>query len=293
MTLKKDEDDHALLGDLEPAMDVLELLMSSDAIKDDLNMELDVEPVTSLLSYELAKVKPPPPYEPSPLPSPIKLRVRYPVIPTLKLSHKLDKGHEIAKNDAQVLVPDDLPVSDLAEAHVNDVPHVPPQDLHESDEQEQAKFAKRQDRELQVQLDSSAGFRARTRGARAAAAAFEAEACGPSSTTASVAPSEPQPPQEEPSAVSVPLKKRHVAIPAMQSSIPRVVHDVDNRDSFSMFNAGWILPPDHKRGGRVAAERQAVPPPKKRQKTGGSCLCYFSISLIVELQITRHRGCLL
>ncbi|KJA22748.1 hypothetical protein HYPSUDRAFT_185810 [Hypholoma sublateritium FD-334 SS-4] len=289
VTLKKDEDGHPLLGDLEPAMDVLGLLVSSDAIKDDLNMELDVEPITSLLSYEFAKVKPPPPYEPSPLPSPIKLRVRYPVTTTVKLKHKLDNGHELANNEAHVLVPSDLPAPDLTEANVDGVPHVPPQDLHESDEQEQAKLAKWQNRELQVQLDNSAGFRARTRGARAAAAAFEAEACGPSSATASVAPSEPLPPQEEPSAVSVPLKKRHVTMPAMQSSIPRVVHDVDNRDSFSMFNAGWILPPDHKRGGRVAAERQAVPPPKKRQKTDHTASRLSIVSTAASDNYTLRR----
>ena len=275
VTTKKDEDGYPLVGDLEPAMDILRLLMSSDAIKDDLNMELDVEPVSSLFSYELAKVKPPPPYEPSPLPSPIKLRVRYPITTTLKRNRKQENGHEPTSDDAHVVVPRDLPAPDFTEAHVDAVYHLPPPDLLESAEQEQAKLAKWQDRQLQVQLDSSAGFRARTRGAHAAAAAFEAEVCGPSSAMASIASSEPQAPQEEPSTISVPSKKRHITTPAMQSSIPRVVDHVDNRDSFSMFNAGWILPPDHKRGGRVAAERQAAPPPKKRQKTGRSCLLLF------------------
>jgi len=35
-----------------------------------------------------------------------------------------------------------------------------------------------------------------------------------------------------------------------------------------MFNAGWILPPDQKRGGRASAmDRSALPPPRKRPRT--------------------------
>ena len=45
-----------------------------------------------------------------------------------------------------------------------------------------------------------------------------------------------------------------------RTSIPPVVNDVDNRDSFNMFNAGWILPPvDQKRGRHVPAERSSIP----------------------------------
>ncbi len=94
------------------------------AIKDDLNMELDVEPASSLFSYEFAKVKPPPPYEPSPLPSPIKLRVRYPNPTTLKRDRKQENGYELTNDDAHVLVPHDLPAPDFTEAHVDEVPHV-------------------------------------------------------------------------------------------------------------------------------------------------------------------------
>ena len=39
VTTKKDEDGYPLVGDLEPAMDILRLLMSSDAIKDDLKRD--------------------------------------------------------------------------------------------------------------------------------------------------------------------------------------------------------------------------------------------------------------
>jgi hypothetical protein len=50
---------------------------------------------------------------------------------------------------------------------------------------------------------------------------------------------------------------------------PRVVDDVDNRGSFQLFNAGWILPADHRRGGRAPPpDKSILPPPKKRQKTG-------------------------
>lgn len=266
------------IGDLEPPMEILKLLSSSDAIKEDLNMELDHDPITSLLNFDLAKVKPPPPYEPSPLPPPPKSRVRNPpqVSPSIRRNSKPDTTtHHEPENvvtpvavagDVSAQIPPGIPVEGSVVEEQYQEADVRQEALHESNEQEKVKLAKRRDRDLQAQLDFSAGFRARTtRGGRAAAAAFEAEANGPSSPPVA-GPSEPR---HESDSVSASSKKRPPVTPTMQTSVPRVVYDVDNRDSFNMFHAGWILPPDQKRHGRPSAtERQAVPPPKKKQKTG-------------------------
>ncbi|KAL0954129.1 hypothetical protein HGRIS_005271 [Hohenbuehelia grisea] len=52
------------LGNLEPALQNLELLISSDVIADDLDTILDTDPLSSIFSYELAVPKPPPPPPP-------------------------------------------------------------------------------------------------------------------------------------------------------------------------------------------------------------------------------------
>ncbi|KAF6753376.1 bromodomain and PHD finger-containing protein 3 [Ephemerocybe angulata] len=62
-----EEDASALpaIGDLESPLDILELLISGDAIREGLNLEFDADPITSLLNTEAARYKPPPP--PSPI----------------------------------------------------------------------------------------------------------------------------------------------------------------------------------------------------------------------------------
>jgi len=57
-----------------------------------------------------------------------------------------------------------------------------------------------------------------------------------------------------------------------------MVDKIDNQRSFQMFDAGWILPPNQRRGGRAPVERQALPPPRKRARLdrGTSRLSVFS-----------------
>jgi hypothetical protein len=94
----------------------------------------------------------------------------------------------------------------------------------------------------QLTPDDSPGFRVpRTRRAIAAAAEFEAEASGN----------------------KLPGPSR--------SDVPPTVDHVDNQQSFKMFDAGWILPPDQKRGGRAAGDRPSYYPQQiKRSRTGWS-----------------------
>ncbi|TFK73723.1 hypothetical protein BDN72DRAFT_790358 [Pluteus cervinus] len=119
----------------------------------------------------------------------------------------------------------------------------------------------------------------RTRGARAAAAAFEAEAAagvgldsemhgeGPPNSAAETETSEQLGSSAVPSSSrrGAP-KKRPSTSTSNLVDPPLMISDVGNRDSFKLFDQGWILPANTRRGGRTPAERGAGPPPKKRVK---------------------------
>ena len=223
------------IGDLEPPLDVLELLTSSECFKENLNMEVGNNPIVSLFNYEFATWKPPP-LEPEDV---VRSRKE-------KTKPKRDRKAEVERAKANKVAAATGAEIDVWEA-----------------EEEEIERRREQEREVQAALDSSSGFRIpRTRSALAAAAAFEAEARGSS------APGDDIEVSADSSKVNRPRKRASVA-PVGQPSIPRVVNDVGNRDSFHMFNAGWILPPDQKRGGRASAmDRSALPPPRKRPRTG-------------------------
>ena len=275
------------LGDLEPPLDVLDLLMSSDLIRADLNMELDQDPITTLLNYELARVKPIPTDAPTPPAAPPRQR---------KKKGKRDKKTGVERMKANK----DAKEREAAAARAAQL------DKEEEEEEEEAErgihaavlgdeenrelddLEKERRREPYATLDASAGFRAppKTRGAMAAAAAFEAEAHGstPISGSSSISIPASAGPSRPPDSTDKTHWKRPSITSMSQTSIPRVVNDVDNRDSFNMFNAGWILPPDQKRGGRVPADRPVLPPPRKRQKTGVFAY-FFLFSAIFEVDV--------
>ncbi|KDR80942.1 hypothetical protein GALMADRAFT_241500 [Galerina marginata CBS 339.88] len=230
----------APIGDLEPPVNVLELLLTSDAIKEDLNMEIDGDPVSTMVDYTFATMKPPPLNPPSPPPATATQRVR-------KSKSKRDRKAEAERSRAN------KEARESARASTQ----------KDEEEGETAEMKKQRD-EFQALLDASAGFRApRTRGAIAAAEAFEAEAHG--SGSASAGPS--QPPESISEGSKADKSKKRASVAPQPSVLPQLVDHVGNRDSFSMFHAGWILPPDQKRGGRVGTERTPMPPPRKRQKT--------------------------
>ena len=59
------------VGNLEPPIEVLELLLNSDLIRDDVRSVLDSGPLQELLDFKLEKLKPPPPTPPPPPPEEI------------------------------------------------------------------------------------------------------------------------------------------------------------------------------------------------------------------------------
>jgi len=52
------------IGDLEPPLDLLELLDSPEAIRNDFKFILETDPLSSLFSFDLGRLKPPPPPPP-------------------------------------------------------------------------------------------------------------------------------------------------------------------------------------------------------------------------------------
>ncbi|KZP17582.1 hypothetical protein FIBSPDRAFT_1046754 [Athelia psychrophila] len=133
-----------------------------------------------------------------------------------------------------------------------------------------AKQAKESAKEsqAQLQLDTSPGFRApRTRHGIAAAAAFEAEAEGGGDVEEHEHEFDsPEEHARREAAKQKPARKRSSAALPRYTDVPPIVDEVDNRQSFKMFNDGWILPENAKRGNRSAAERAPPPLPKKKYK---------------------------
>ncbi|KAJ7626344.1 bromodomain and PHD finger-containing protein 3 [Mycena polygramma] len=181
------------IGDLEPPLEILELLVSSEVIQDESELILSADPITSLFNFELENRKPAPP------------------------------------------------------------PPTPPPDEREE------KNRKRREAD-------------RTRGAIAAAVAFETEANARASSSISAPRGRPKgstnksklPPPASQSESSRATRQRQPSAPLpAPGDIPLVDH-IDQKGSFTMFEQGWILPPGHRRGGRVPLERTTAPPPKKK-----------------------------
>ncbi|KAH8110728.1 hypothetical protein DFH11DRAFT_1618277 [Phellopilus nigrolimitatus] len=139
------------------------------------------------------------------------------------------------------------------------------------------------ERRKQRILDQAAGFRApeapRTRRAQAEADAFEAEAHGGGSRSESIitdAEGEGDVDEDEEGGGSstderasrrgAKWRRAPVVLPG-RGDVPPVVDDVDAQRSFSMFDAGWILPSSTRRGGRAPIEKHELPPPRKRSRT--------------------------
>lgn len=264
-----------MIGDLEPPLDILQLLISNDAIKTDLTIDLDDEPLQSLLNYELAKLKPPPAPIPPPPPRPKKP----------KRDRKAEYERAKAKKAAAVAAAMATAAEALtllnggphpnghtvAEQHVTnpptseEPPHPSPPPLPPS--------APSISRELQEYLDNSPGFRmSKPQHVTVDTNVNVGEVPTPLGTPLETSPMSPR-------ADRHPRKKRLSFTFPGQLDIPPMVSDVDNRDSFRMFDAGWILPPDHRRGGRVPVDRstQLQPPPRKRARTGMELLFYYIV----------------
>ncbi|KAF9454408.1 hypothetical protein P691DRAFT_770607 [Macrolepiota fuliginosa MF-IS2] len=254
------------IGDLEPPLDALELLTSAAALKPDLVIDLQDEPFQSLLEYELATPKPPPTPAPLPPPKPKK--------------PKRDRKAEYERAKAKKAAAAAAAMATAAEAltllnggyHYEATSFGVPQQVGPQPLSQEAYFppppppppppAPPVVHEPQTFLDNSPEFRMPN--PRQIVIDTSADVIEAGAGTEEPAETSPTSARAE----RGPRRKRSSFTFPGQSDIPPMVADVDNRDSFKMFDAGWILPPDHRRGGRVPVDRSTQPPPRKRAKTG-------------------------
>lgn len=238
------------IGDLEPDLESLELLMSTKDIRDGLNIELDDStPIASLLSYEFATVKPPP------LDSPVVERMQDgSVIEYLEGRMGGRKGAKKSKpkRDRKAEAERARLNREAREAAV--LVASEPTGEFQRTSREDGQLETPREWEIQAALDAPAGL------------------CTPQAkATSSEVDIERSLADMEAGQTTGKPKKRPSVLPTMQPIVPRVVSAVDDRDSFNLFNAGWILPPDQKRGGRAPLtlqQSQTTQPPKKKQKFG-------------------------
>lgn len=259
--------DHAAVGDLEPPMDVLELLTVTDIIKPDLTVDLQEEPLQSLFRYELAVPKPPPTPAPPPPPRAKKpkrdrkaeyerakakkaaaaaaaMATAAEALTLLNGGHHNHHHHNVPLTEREVVWPQmGAPVRPPLSQPPPLPAHLPP--FTQPILVDSPEFRMPAPNEIMVDTN--------------AVAYGEGAATDPSGQLSPTSPRSERPPRR---------KRPSMTLPG-RSEVPPVVSDVDDRDSFKMFDAGWILPPDHRRGGRLPpVDRSTQPPPRKRAKTG-------------------------
>lgn len=256
---------HPTIGDLEPPLELVDLLMSKESVDGpDVDIVLDDIPLALLFKYELPKDKPPPPPPPPKPPKAPKV--------------KRDRKAEWHKRRMQQLE------KEKAEGE-GDVVHV--------------------EGEIEVERDAMDMATATHRTPRTRRGATNATQNTSATAILSSSPSPPESPEMEPEFIEpeVPVipeaptvepepstsgitsttavmnapkrpqtRKRHSMVPGGQEAPPQV-DAVDNQGSFKFFDVGWILPPDQKRRARtsVVPPPPSVSRPRKRARTGQWC----------------------
>ncbi|KAK0204630.1 PHD-zinc-finger like domain-containing protein [Desarmillaria ectypa] len=197
------------IGDLETPLPMLELLLSKEVVQDDVQYIINEDPLSSLFSYELGQIKPPPPSKEK-RPGTMK--------------RKRDRKAENARREARR--------AEQAALEAVNAESRPPKRSRRT-------TSNTTDNELDEQGQGQEG-------------------------------SDGQP--EATSSTSV-LQY----LPSGQMSTPLLVDSVGHRDSFLMFEAGWILPEGQKRGGRSSTltAPQPTPVPLKKSQQGRKSACHF------------------
>ncbi|TBU24142.1 hypothetical protein BD311DRAFT_702623 [Dichomitus squalens] len=251
------------IGDLEPPLDILDLLMSEESIRQDTNLILTTTPIESLLNFELPLIRPPaPPPPPAKRPSsesPLEQERKRRRI----AKEKEEKEKEIEKEKE----------TEKEKEREREEEKEREKEKGKKGKYDRSAALKRAREERQAALDASPGFRlTRTRAGAVAVAAFEGEAGGTSETPDGGSAAEDQLSVEASSSTAPPdkPKRQRKSMAPPGQDMPITVQDVDSWQSFKLFEQGWILPADHKRRGRATVERPPQPPPRKRTKTSKS-----------------------
>ncbi|KAK7463006.1 hypothetical protein VKT23_007588 [Stygiomarasmius scandens] len=233
------------VGDLEPSLEILELLVSTQLIQDDIPIILDADPITSLVEYKLPKLKPPPPPKPKKVP-----KVRPP----------RDREEENRKRREK-----------------REIERIARENAKENARAARAAAA--------AAAAMQQGYDTGTRSSRRSSIAANAESgdifVSSSAVDFEVLPGQ-GPPLSTSSTSSNGARRR---VPESGTSHPQILDTVDNKGSFALFNTGWILPSSQKRNRRPtlqmsqSMDRSAQPPPRKRPRMdpGSSRLSYSTV----------------
>jgi hypothetical protein len=225
------------LGDLEPPLQHVELLFSNEVIREHEDMEFlldDRDPISALVEYELGVAKrtePSPPPSPSP-PPPLPL----PSSPAKKGKAKGKSKKKGAKNQA-------IPMDAEQLAILDNTPGFRAPRLRVGDESEE-----------HIAESSMVSVHAETGNENPDAQSIT-ESRGKKGKGKAKVHAAPAP---------TPIPIAGEAMSGMDHE-PHLTETIDKQQSFKMFNEGWILPPDQKRGGRVRVERPPPLPPKKKK----------------------------
>ncbi|KAF8825627.1 hypothetical protein HHX47_DHR6000201 [Lentinula edodes] len=222
------------IGNLEPPLELVELLLSLEAIRAESSLVLSVDPISSLINIELPVLKPPPP------PQTRKAPNKGPKAPKLK-RQRPDRSEEYKRYKAK-----------KAEERA-----------HRAEVEAAMAAAGLADERLVI----------RTRRSRAAAAMASTVGASVESTlsmsrgegaegevyTAMTGEEEGLSNADLPySSFAGPSRSR---LPVETPSVPEFRDHVDNQASFKLFNSGWILPSDQKRRTRAPTVPPPVPAP--------------------------------
>ena len=293
------------IGDLEPPLVVLELLTCISAIKPDLPVDLRTEPLQSLLSYELAVPKPLPTPPPPPPPKSNRKRDRRAEYERAKAkkaaaaaeamataaealtllnggyhheylarTHPSIDQSQIVDAEVSLQSPPLQTASPAPDPSLHPALSPPPSalslssssasafpDISEVSSSSSSPLPQPFARAIVYGSQGFINTSFEDHSAAISASPFIIETPGDAQNSVemdSISPKPGRPPRRKRSSLSL----------LGRTELPPVVLDVDNRDSFKMFDGGWILPPDQRRRGRMPVDRSLQLPPRKRARTG-------------------------
>ena len=245
------------LGDLEPPLQNIKLIFSNEMIREHEDMEFllgDQDPISSLVAYDLGvpkctEVSPPPSPSPPQLPPPPLPSAPAPTKSKAKgKSKKGAKGHVVAMDVEQFAGTPGF----------------------------RAPVPRAQGGESEGQADWSPIFWVNPE------TGSEHPDAGPATESKGKKGKGKAKANIVPAATPIP--------PAPGSSglehEPHPIETIDKQQSFKMFNEGWILPPDQKRGGRTRVERPP-PLPSKKKKPGVYLL--FLLGLLLTYSSAAYQ----
>ncbi|KAJ7582101.1 PHD-zinc-finger like domain-containing protein [Mycena floridula] len=201
----------SILGDLEPPLEMVELLVSSKIIQPGTGLLINPDPISSIFNFELGIPRPktpPPPRAPK--------RHKKAEFPSYKPTGAVRRGRG-SKTGETTETEESMP----PEARVS------------------RKRKRRGDMDVEL---SELDLEDRS------------------------APPEPKRPR----------KRRKAVLDAAElgeqlETLPRKTSTLDDKTTFSLFNTGWVLDPDKKRGGRQVAYPEPAPAAKRKRKCKFFC----------------------